>query len=176
MPLAALTAYQVTQPCCHASQRCRGPVAGPAAWPYKAACRARCCRAECAMQSLEAAGAQQGQRVLIHAGAGGVGSFAVQLAKARGAHVITTAGPRNIDFVQKVPPHGSTLLRIGQPSFEPCSGPCSNHRKGLQTTAVCDHASPFVTRMVTHAPQYKEPFECGVFRGGRNACAGAGRR
>jgi NADPH:quinone reductase-like Zn-dependent oxidoreductase len=43
-----------------------------------------------------------GQRVLIHAGAGGVGTFAVQLAKARGAHVITTAGPRNKDFVIKV--------------------------------------------------------------------------
>ena len=47
----------------------------------------------------------EGQRVLIHAGAGGVGTFAVQLAKARGAHVITTAGPRNIEFVQKVAPH-----------------------------------------------------------------------
>ena len=56
------------------------------------------------MQSLEAAGVREGQRVLIHAGAGGVGSFAVQLAKARGAHVITTAGPRNVDFVQKAPP------------------------------------------------------------------------
>ncbi len=44
----------------------------------------------------------EGQRVLIHAGAGGVGSFGVQLAKARGAHVITTAGPRNIDFVKQV--------------------------------------------------------------------------
>ena len=45
---------------------------------------------------------REGQRVLIHAGAGGVGSFGVQLAKARGAHVITTAGPRNIDFVKQV--------------------------------------------------------------------------
>ena len=52
----------------------------------------------------------QGQRVLIHAGAGGVGSFAVQLAKARGAHVITTAGPRNTDFVQKVAPYSAMRL------------------------------------------------------------------
>ncbi|CAK0750493.1 hypothetical protein CVIRNUC_001995 [Coccomyxa viridis] len=52
-------------------------------------------------KSLEAAGVHEGQRVLIHAGAGGVGSFGVQLAKARGAHVITTAGPRNIDFVKQ---------------------------------------------------------------------------
>ncbi len=33
-----------------------------------------------------------GETVLIHAGAGGVGSAAIQLAKARGAHVIATAG------------------------------------------------------------------------------------
>lgn len=36
---------------------------------------------------------QAGQRVLIHGGAGGVGSSAVQIAKARGAHVIATASP-----------------------------------------------------------------------------------
>ncbi len=42
----------------------------------------------------EIAALQAGQRVLIHAGAGGVGSFAVQMAHALGAHVITTAsGP-----------------------------------------------------------------------------------
>ena len=34
-----------------------------------------------------------GQRVLIHGGAGGVGSSAVQIARARGAHVIATASP-----------------------------------------------------------------------------------
>ena len=53
------------------------------------------------MQALESAGVKAGQRVLIHAGAGGVGTFAVQLAKARGAHVITTAGSRNTEFVTK---------------------------------------------------------------------------
>lgn len=42
----------------------------------------------------------EGQRVLIHAGAGGVGSFAVQLARWRGAHVIATASARNLDFVR----------------------------------------------------------------------------
>jgi NADPH:quinone reductase-like Zn-dependent oxidoreductase len=41
------------------------------------------------------AGVQPGQRVLIHAAAGGVGHFAVQIAKLKGAYVIGTAsGPR----------------------------------------------------------------------------------
>ena len=41
-----------------------------------------------------------GQKVLIHAAAGGVGSIAVQLAKAKGAHVIGTASARNADFLR----------------------------------------------------------------------------
>jgi NADPH:quinone reductase-like Zn-dependent oxidoreductase len=43
-----------------------------------------------------------GQRVLIHGAAGGVGSFAVQLARWRGAHVIGTASDRNVEFVHKL--------------------------------------------------------------------------
>ncbi|HEY5154392.1 MAG TPA: zinc-binding dehydrogenase, partial [Acidimicrobiales bacterium] len=38
------------------------------------------------------AGLRAGESVLVHAGAGGVGSAAIQLAKARGARVIATAG------------------------------------------------------------------------------------
>jgi NADPH:quinone reductase-like Zn-dependent oxidoreductase len=41
-----------------------------------------------------------GQRVLIHGAAGGVGGFAVQLARSHGAHVIGTASARNLDFVR----------------------------------------------------------------------------
>lgn len=40
-----------------------------------------------------------GKRVLVHAGAGGVGSIAIQLAKAQGAHVSTTCSGRNIEVV-----------------------------------------------------------------------------
>jgi NADPH:quinone reductase-like Zn-dependent oxidoreductase len=40
-----------------------------------------------------------GQRVLIHAAAGGVGHLAVQIAKARGAHVIGTASVANHDLL-----------------------------------------------------------------------------
>jgi NADPH:quinone reductase-like Zn-dependent oxidoreductase len=45
---------------------------------------------------------QAGQRVLIHGGAGGVGSFAVQLARWRGAHVAATASARDAELVRKL--------------------------------------------------------------------------
>ena len=48
---------------------------------------------------FETAGLTAGQRVLIHAAAGGVGSYAVQLARWKGAHVIGTASARNQDFL-----------------------------------------------------------------------------
>ena len=43
---------------------------------------------------------KQGDRVLIHAGAGGVGIAAIQLAKHAGATVYTTASSRNIEFLK----------------------------------------------------------------------------
>lgn len=45
---------------------------------------------------------QAGQRVLVHAGAGGVGHLAVQLAKWKGAHVIATASARNAEWVRSL--------------------------------------------------------------------------
>lgn len=45
---------------------------------------------------------QPGQRILIHAGAGGVGSFAIQFAKLAGAYVITTARQQNADLLSKL--------------------------------------------------------------------------
>ena len=47
-------------------------------------------------------GLKQGERVLIHAAAGGVGHLAVQIAKARGAHVVATASPDKLDFVRSI--------------------------------------------------------------------------
>jgi NADPH:quinone reductase-like Zn-dependent oxidoreductase len=43
-----------------------------------------------------------GQSVLIHAGTGGVGHFAVQFAKARGARVFATAATQNLDFLSQL--------------------------------------------------------------------------
>lgn len=43
-----------------------------------------------------------GQRVLIHAGSGGVGSLAIQLAKARGAYVLATTSAKNSALVKSL--------------------------------------------------------------------------
>jgi NADPH:quinone reductase-like Zn-dependent oxidoreductase len=47
-------------------------------------------------------GLQAGQRVLIHGAAGGVGAFAVQFARWKGAHVIGTASQANLEFVRSL--------------------------------------------------------------------------
>jgi len=51
---------------------------------------------------IDAAKVQAGQRVLVHGAAGGVGLYAVQLAKWKGAHVIGTASAANADFVRSL--------------------------------------------------------------------------
>src|SRR6266576_1825153 len=56
-----------------------------------------------AWQSLfDTAQLQPGQRVLIHAGSGGVGHFAVQLAKWKGAYVIATASKKNQELLREL--------------------------------------------------------------------------
>jgi NADPH:quinone reductase-like Zn-dependent oxidoreductase len=56
-----------------------------------------------AWQALnDAAGLAAGQRVLIHGGAGGVGHFAVQLARLKGAGVTATASGRNQEFLREL--------------------------------------------------------------------------
>jgi NADPH:quinone reductase-like Zn-dependent oxidoreductase len=89
---AAAYAEYVTAPSRHFAHRPAGlseveaaglPLAGLTAW-----------------QSLvDIAGIQPGQRVLIHAAAGGVGHLAVQIAKARGAYVIGTASRGKHDLL-----------------------------------------------------------------------------
>ncbi|MGW1454865.1 NADP-dependent oxidoreductase [Salegentibacter agarivorans] len=53
-----------------------------------------------AIQALEKAGLKEDDRILIHAGSGGVGSFAIQYAKAKGAIVYTTTSSKNVDWVK----------------------------------------------------------------------------
>jgi NADPH:quinone reductase-like Zn-dependent oxidoreductase len=56
---------------------------------------------------IDTAGLKSGQTVLIHGGSGGVGHFAVQIAKARGAKVIATGSTENQDLLKQ--------LRVDQP-------------------------------------------------------------
>ncbi|MAT19381.1 MAG: NADPH:quinone reductase [Leifsonia sp.] len=51
---------------------------------------------------VETARAHEGQRMLIHAGAGGVGHFAVQFASYFGAHVIATGSAQNADWLRSL--------------------------------------------------------------------------
>lgn len=47
-------------------------------------------------------GIKDGNRVLIHAGSGGVGSLAIQYAKAKGAYIYTTTGTNNVAWVREL--------------------------------------------------------------------------
>jgi NADPH:quinone reductase-like Zn-dependent oxidoreductase len=51
---------------------------------------------------IENANLQAGQKVLIHAGSGGVGTFAIQLAKYLGATVATTTSTANAEWVTRL--------------------------------------------------------------------------
>jgi NADPH:quinone reductase-like Zn-dependent oxidoreductase len=53
---------------------------------------------------VETAKLKAGQKVLIHAGSGGVGTIAIQLAKHLGAFVATTTGTSNVDWVKALGP------------------------------------------------------------------------
>ncbi|MEU2202704.1 NADP-dependent oxidoreductase [Isoptericola sp. NPDC019482] len=55
-----------------------------------------------AYQTILRSGVREGQTVLVHAAAGGVGSFAVQIARSLGARVIGTASESNHDFLRSL--------------------------------------------------------------------------
>jgi len=57
-----------------------------------------------------------GMRVLVHAGAGGVGTLAVQIARVRGAEVAATCSARNVEFVRAL--GASEVIAYDQAAFE----------------------------------------------------------
>ena len=63
-----------------------------------------------ALQTLDRLGVSDGDTVLVHGGSGGVGSLAIQIAAARGAHVIATASAANQDFLAGL---GATPVTYG---------------------------------------------------------------
>jgi NADPH:quinone reductase-like Zn-dependent oxidoreductase len=60
---------------------------------------AGCTAYQCLVEALEV---REGERVLVHAASGGVGHFAVQIAKALGATVVGTASPGNHDLLREL--------------------------------------------------------------------------
>src|SRR4051794_24680710 len=64
---------------------------------------------------LKKLGVKAGETLLIHAAAGGVGTFAVQLAAARGVNVIGTASERNHDYLRSI---GATPVTYGDGLLE----------------------------------------------------------
>jgi NADPH:quinone reductase-like Zn-dependent oxidoreductase len=69
---------------------------------------------------VEIANVKKGQKVLIHAGSGGVGSFAIQLAKHLGASVATTTSTKNVDWVKRL--GADVVVDYKKQEFEKCLG------------------------------------------------------
>jgi NADPH:quinone reductase-like Zn-dependent oxidoreductase len=81
-----------------APQRCIGPK--PSALSFAEAGALPLAGLTAYQALTEALDVGEGDRVLVHRGAGGVGFFAVQIAVALGAQVVATAGPRNHGFLR----------------------------------------------------------------------------
>ncbi|MEZ3160568.1 NADP-dependent oxidoreductase [Microbacterium sp. BWT-B31] len=69
---------------------------------------------------VETAHAHEGQRVLIHAGSGGVGHFAVQFAAYFGAHVTATSSARNASWLREL--GASVVIDYATTRFEDALG------------------------------------------------------
>lgn len=76
-----------------------------------------------AWQALfEVGGLKSGQKVLIHGGSGGVGTFAIQFARHAGLTVATTAGARNAELVRSL--GADTVIDYKAQRFEDLVGDC----------------------------------------------------
>ena len=73
------------------------------------------------MPLAEIANLRRGVRVLVHAGAGGVGSVGVQLARHFGAEVFATCSSKNLEFVRSL---GATPIDYTCEDFVAAAGPC----------------------------------------------------
>ncbi|WP_299842012.1 NADP-dependent oxidoreductase [uncultured Jannaschia sp.] len=69
---------------------------------------------------IDHGGLEAGQRVLIHGGAGGVGHFAIQIARARGAEVLTTASAGDASFLREL--GADTVINYKDQRFEDEAG------------------------------------------------------
>ncbi|QVQ54899.1 NADP-dependent oxidoreductase [Spiractinospora alimapuensis] len=93
-------------------------VAKPAAVPWEVA-GVLSASGQTADTALESLGVSEGETLLVHAAAGGVGTYAVQLAVHRGATVIGTASPRNHEYLRSL---GATPVSYGEGLVERVRG------------------------------------------------------
>ncbi len=71
---------------------------------------------------VEVAGVGPGQRVLVHAGAGGVGSLAIQIGRHLGAEVIATASAANRDYCIRL--GAARVIAYRREDFVAAAAPC----------------------------------------------------
>lgn len=71
-----------------------------------------------ALQAWRMAGLRRGMSVLVIGGSGGVGSVAIQIAKAQGALVTAVCSTRNVDFVRRL--GAKTVIDYRQSDFHDC--------------------------------------------------------
>jgi len=95
---------------------------------------------------------QAGQRILIHGASGGIGSFAVQLAKAKGAYVIGTASANNLEFLKQI--GADEVVDYKTQKFEELlhdidvvldASPLRDHHERLKGVSVLKEAGIFVS-------------------------------
>lgn len=83
---------------------------------------------------IEMANLKKGQKVLIHAGSGGVGTFAIQLAKHLGATVATTTSTENVDLVKRL--GADIVIDYKKDSFEEMLRDCDVVLNSLDGTTL----------------------------------------
>ena len=136
---------------CHVIRRCGEPaLAGTSAW----------------IGLVETATLEPGMRILIHAGAGGVGSMAMQLAKSLGRHVIATCSPRNAEYVKIL--GASETIAYDEVRFEERRRTC---RRGFRPARR--RGSP--AQLSDAAPGRNDGLpQCRTHRGSRQGIRGSG--
>lgn len=108
-----------------------------------------------------------GMKVLVHAGAGGVGSIAIQLARHRGAYVATTCSAANVEFVRSL--GADTAIAYDRDDFAQANSGFDivfdtlggeTHRQSYGVlreggTMVCLVAAPFENQAATYGASVK---------------------
>ena len=95
---------------------------------------------------------QPGQKILIQGASGGVGSFALQFAKAKGAYVIAMASANNLDYLKQL--GADEVIDYQKQTFEDLvhdidvvleASPIRDNKERLKSVSVLKHGGTFVT-------------------------------